>query len=101
MLRCSAGAGGEAAALLQQQPEAPEIFDAPYGGMAAESGGVVGMLEVIQSDFARLESDTSAAEASAQSEYAAWLVASGARPGTPRNLVKKNGFPADRKSSKT
>merc|ERR1719198_501247 len=49
----------EATAFVQQ----PEIFDAPYKGMAAENGGVVGMIEVIQSDFARLESETSAAEA--------------------------------------
>merc|ERR1711957_279350 len=60
---------GEATALLQQQPESPEIFDKPYKGMGAESGGVVGMLEVIQSDFARLESDTKASEATAQKEY--------------------------------
>merc|ERR1712113_215377 len=59
---------GEATALLQQQPVAPEIFDSPYKGMQAENGGVVGMLEVIQSDFARLEADTSAAEATAQKE---------------------------------
>ena len=32
-------------------------------------GGVVGMLEVIESDFARLEADTKSAEASAQKEY--------------------------------
>merc|ERR550514_2556016 len=32
-------------------------------------GGVVGMLEVIQSDFARLEAETKAAEAAAQKEY--------------------------------
>merc|ERR1711953_783648 len=55
---------GEATALLQQ----PEIFDAPYKGMQSENGGVVGMLEVIESDFARLEADTKAAEASAQKE---------------------------------
>jgi len=59
----------EATALLQQQPAAPEIFDAPYTGMQSENGGVVGMLEVIQSDFARLEADTKAAEATAQKEY--------------------------------
>merc|ERR1711933_22437 len=56
---------GEATALLQQ----PEIFDSPYKGMQSENGGVVGMLEVIESDFARLESDTKAAEATAQKEY--------------------------------
>jgi len=60
---------GEATALLQQQPEAPEIFDKPYQGMQSENGGVVGMLEVIESDFARLEADTKAAEATAQKEY--------------------------------
>merc|ERR1719498_732866 len=58
---------GEATALIQQP--APEIFDKPYQGMQAENGGVVGMLEVIESDFARLESDTKAAEATAQKEY--------------------------------
>merc|ERR1719215_2002915 len=57
---------GDATALIQQQPE---IFDSPYKGMQAENGGVVGMLEVIESDFARLEADTTAAEASAQKEY--------------------------------
>merc|ERR1712066_661366 len=56
---------GDATALVQQQPTAPEIFDSPYKGMQAENGGVVGMLEVIESDFARLEADTKATEASA------------------------------------
>merc|ERR1719217_95869 len=60
---------GEATALVQQQPEAPEIFDEPYKGMGGEAGGVVGMLEVIQSDFARLEAETTAAEELAAKEY--------------------------------
>jgi chromosome segregation ATPase len=55
----------ESTAFVQQ----PEIFDTEYKGMQAENGGVVGMLEVIESDFARLESDTKAAEATAQKEY--------------------------------
>jgi len=58
----------EATAFVQQKAE-PEIFDKAYTGMGAEGGGVVGMLEVIESDFARLESDTKASEASAQKEY--------------------------------
>eukprot|EP00421_Protoceratium_reticulatum_P019283 CAMPEP_0168376850 /NCGR_PEP_ID=MMETSP0228-20121227/10528_1 /TAXON_ID=133427 /ORGANISM="Protoceratium reticulatum, Strain CCCM 535 (=CCMP 1889)" /LENGTH=685 /DNA_ID=CAMNT_0008389839 /DNA_START=55 /DNA_END=2112 /DNA_ORIENTATION=- len=60
---------GEATALLQKQPEAPEIFDSPYRGMQGAKGGVIGVLEVIESDFARLEADTKAAEATAQKEY--------------------------------
>merc|ERR1719360_38512 len=56
---------GEATAFVQQ----PEIFDSPYKGMQSENGGVIGMLEVIESDFARLEADTKAAEAAAQKEY--------------------------------
>merc|ERR1719498_496367 len=59
---------GEATAFVQQKAQ-PEIFDSEYKGMQSENGGVVGMLEVIESDFARLESDTKAAEASAQKEY--------------------------------
>jgi len=59
----------EATALVQQQPAVPEIFASPYRGMQAENGGVVGMLEVIESDFARLEAETTAAEATAQKQY--------------------------------
>jgi len=59
-----------ATALVQQQQtpaeqlaaDSPESFEEPYTGMQGSTGGVVGMLEVIASDFARLESETSAAE---------------------------------------
>jgi len=61
---------GEATSLVQQEPpEPPMIFDSPYKGMQGTSGGVIGMLEVIQSDFARLEADTKASEVAAQKEY--------------------------------
>jgi len=56
----------ESTALIQRKPS---IFSAPYTGMGAESGGVIAMIEVIQSDFARLESSTKAAEQSAQKSY--------------------------------
>merc|ERR1719252_470070 len=36
----------EATSFVQQ----PEVFDEPYKGMGSENGGVVGMIEVIQSD---------------------------------------------------
>merc|ERR1719460_2455343 len=58
---------GEATSFVQQP--APEIFDEPYTGMQSENGGVVGMIEVIQSDFARLESETTAAEEESQKEH--------------------------------
>ncbi|KAL9138990.1 putative conserved tandem protein 12 [Amphidinium carterae] len=67
---------GEATALMQQQPVAPAIFDSPYKGMQSENGGVIGMLEVIQSDFARLESDTAAAEVAAQKAYDEFMTTS-------------------------
>jgi len=63
---------GQATALVQegQQQPIPEAMDSkPYQGMGAESGGVVGMMEVIQSDFARLETETTSAETAAASEY--------------------------------
>jgi tetratricopeptide (TPR) repeat protein len=59
---------GEATALLQEKQK-PEIFSSPYRGMGSDSGGVIGMLEVIESDFARLESDTTQAEAVAAKAY--------------------------------
>merc|ERR1719188_45154 len=55
----------EATALAQQ----PEIFDSEYKGMGGDSGGVIGMLEVIENDFARLEADTTAGEETSQREY--------------------------------
>jgi len=59
----------EATALVQKDHKEPEIFDKPYTGMGGDAGGVVGMLEVIQSDFARLEAETTASEASSQKDY--------------------------------
>eukprot|EP00933_Yihiella_yeosuensis_P066950 TRINITY_DN714_c0_g1_i1.p1 TRINITY_DN714_c0_g1~~TRINITY_DN714_c0_g1_i1.p1 ORF type:complete len:702 (-),score=209.11 TRINITY_DN714_c0_g1_i1:142-2121(-) len=48
----------------------PEIFgDEPYTGMGGASGGVVGMMEVLQTDFARLEAETTAAEGAAKKEF--------------------------------
>jgi len=61
----------KATAFVQKSgQEPPPVFsDEPYTGMGGESGGVVGMLEVIESDFARLQATTKANEATAQKEY--------------------------------
>merc|ERR1719310_1190743 len=53
------------AALLQEGKQVPEM--AAYKGQ--ESGGIVGMLEVIESDFLRLESDTTTEEKENAAEY--------------------------------
>jgi len=44
-------------------------FEGAYKGSQAESGGIIGMLEVIQSDFDRTIKETTAAEKKAQQEF--------------------------------
>merc|ERR1719174_2493700 len=53
---------------VQQVPEMKA-----YGGMQSANGGVVGMLEVIVSDFVRLEAETKAAETQAAAEFDAFM----------------------------
>jgi hypothetical protein len=61
----------QATALVQQDPasDAPATFSKPYTGMGGSNTGVIGMLEVIQADFARLESETTTAESAADEEF--------------------------------
>merc|ERR1719379_2598406 len=60
-----------ATAFAQQDPasDAPATFSKPYTGMGGSNTGVVGMLEVIQGDFARLESETTTSESAADEEF--------------------------------
>lgn len=67
---------GDATALAQRGAAArggqapPNTFNAPYKGVpASERNNVFAFLEVIQSDFARLESETSDAENAAQQAF--------------------------------
>jgi hypothetical protein len=65
-------AGAEQATAFTQtkaKAKQPEVFDEPYKGMGGENGGVIGMMEVIQADFARLESETKSSESEAAKEY--------------------------------
>jgi len=58
--------------MIQQVPEGemPDAgFEGAYKGSQAESGGIIGMLEVIQSDFDRTIRETTAAEKKAQQEF--------------------------------
>jgi len=54
-----------------QRRQVPEM--AAYKGLHGEKKGVVGMLEVIESDFARLNAETTASEEQAASEYKAFM----------------------------
>jgi len=49
---------------------------APYTGMQASTGGIIGMLEVILSDFARLQAETEHSEDSAQTAYDKYMAES-------------------------
>ena len=52
---------------VQALEDAPEVFsDEPYTGIGGKPGGVIGMLEVIEADFSRLESETTVGEAQEQ-----------------------------------
>jgi chromosome segregation ATPase len=69
---------GEATALAQESSQgpaddAPETFDKPFQGSQAAGGGVIDFLEVILSDFTRLESETSSAEATEADEYDTYM----------------------------
>jgi len=56
---------------LQEGRQVPEM--ASYKGMGSAKTGVVGMLEVILSDFKRLEAETSSSETQAAEEYAGFM----------------------------
>jgi len=64
----------EATALVQgPADDAPETFDSAYTGQGSASTGVIGMLEVIESDFARLQTETESSEEEAHSEYMTFM----------------------------
>jgi len=64
------GADGRAVSeALRSEMAAADKGKAPYKGMQASSGGIFGLLEVVLSDFTRLEAETLADEESAQSSF--------------------------------
>jgi len=75
--------------LVQRGPmdDAPDAgFDEgeAYTGAGGESGGILGMLDVIKSDFERTVSATEKAEAAAETEYQAFMTESS------KSLAEKN-----------
>jgi len=83
---------GDATALVQKKKKQapPAIFDSPYKGMQAEKGGIIGLLEVVQSDFARLEAATSSDEASAQKAYDDFMTDSKVDKAQKQKDIRKN-----------
>jgi len=61
-------------AFLQTGKQVPEMK--AYTGMQGNNGGVIGMLEVIQTDFARLTTETKANEAEAARTYNTFMAES-------------------------
>jgi len=60
---------------MNQSPmdDAPEAPGAPFTGTGDAGGGIMGMLEVILSDFERLQSETSEEETTSQQEFEAFM----------------------------
>lgn len=54
----------------------PETFDEPYKGMGGEGGCAVGVLDVVELDFARRKAVSKAGEASTQEEYDKFMIGS-------------------------
>jgi hypothetical protein len=75
---------------LQQAPEM-----AAYKGMSSAKGGVVGMLEVITSDFARLYADTKASESAAATEYNSFMKDAKASKKSKHDLEFKTSLEKD------
>jgi len=81
-----------ATAFTQDAQAPPPTFDEPYQGMQSENGGVVGMLEVIQSDFARLEAETSSSEDEAATQHDTFLAESAQDKEVKEKEARHKGF---------
>jgi len=57
-------------AFLQSRQDPPDAgFDGAYKGKSGKAGGIIGMLDVVQSDFARTEKETTEAETAAAKDF--------------------------------
>jgi hypothetical protein len=80
--------------LSQQSPEedAPDAgfdnFEA-YKGAQAESGGIIGMMEVIASDFSRTITETQKAEAAAEDEHLEFMTETGKSLGEKKMIEEQ------------
>jgi len=76
-----------------------QTFGKKYTGQQDEAGGVMAMLEVILSDFAILEADTKAAEASSQKAYDDFMVESKRAKATKERKIEMDN--ADKAAAET
>merc|ERR1719472_622465 len=84
----------------QPASDAPETFDKAYTGLLPEGGSVVDFLEVILSDFSRLESETAAAEAQEEDEYKTFMFESKKDKALKENEIKlKSGTKSDKEGA--
>jgi hypothetical protein len=84
-----AGADGKTVADL-----APGTFEGAYEGKQQESQGVIGMLNVIKSDFERTISSTEAAEETAESDFQEF------KTSTETDIEEKKGIKASKEGEK-
>jgi len=87
----------KATALLEQRGQtasqaAGKVFNKPYKGLTGASGGVMGMLEVISSDFARLMAETKTAESTALREYKAFMYSAKKDKAAKEKDARQHGF---------
>merc|ERR1719410_1954519 len=78
---------GQASLMQQSQHQVPEM--AEYKGMQGSSKGIMGMLEVIQSDFMQLGSETKAAEENSAREHDSFMSEAIAEKDSKRKLSAK------------
>jgi hypothetical protein len=84
----------------QPAADAPETFDKAYKGLLPEGGSVVDFLQVILSDFARLESETAAAEEQESEEYSTFMFESKKDKALKENEISlKSGTKTDKESA--
>jgi len=92
----------QATALAQQTPgeDAPETFTKPYKGLLPEGGNVVDFLEVILTDFTRLETETTDDEASEEAKYKDFMFESTKSKALKENETKhKTATKTDKESA--
>jgi len=91
-------AAKEDVALAQRGPaeDAPDAgFEGNYTGSQGEAGGIVGMLEVVKSDFRRTVVETQKAEAQAKQDHLVFMTETG------KSLAKKNTAKEEKGRQKT